>query len=340
MLDEHSKMASELLLLGTERKVFAFDLSRRSRVTIGRHESNDLQLDSRTVSNYHAEILCESGALTLRDLGSTNGTFLNERRVQSEAIHEGDHLRMGNHHVTVDRAGGEPASEPAPATPSGLLMEPGSHGRLISLRGQSRGATQTVEALDLHDVTLPDLLKRMSTSPESLRVAVRRGTESAHIWTRRHAVVHAAYGRVVGEKALYRLFTWGGGEYRIALADGSGAIPETITLPVDRLVTEGMAQATELPKLVAKFPPLEAPLVLNEDCAVPFSEHSPGEMEVFRLLMRHETIASALEASSLADMRFLMLAESLIDKEVFEMTSELDGEFKGTLLPMSSESAS
>ncbi len=56
----------QLLLLTTQQQVHAFDLSHTFRVALGRHESNELKLPSRTVSNYHAEILIEAEGLELR----------------------------------------------------------------------------------------------------------------------------------------------------------------------------------------------------------------------------------------------------------------------------------
>jgi pSer/pThr/pTyr-binding forkhead associated (FHA) protein len=74
--------SQNVLLLSTEKKVFGFDLLETFRVAIGRHDSNDLRFNSRNVSNYHAEILIEPDGLVLHDLGSTNGTYVNEERVR------------------------------------------------------------------------------------------------------------------------------------------------------------------------------------------------------------------------------------------------------------------
>ncbi len=49
--------------------------------TVGRKPGVSLQINSRTVSSQHAEIIIESGRLILRDLGSTNGTYVNGQRI-------------------------------------------------------------------------------------------------------------------------------------------------------------------------------------------------------------------------------------------------------------------
>ncbi len=84
-----------ILLLASEQNVHAFDPSDTARIAIGRHDSNDLQLRSRTVSNYHAEILYEGNDPLLRDLGSTNGTYVNEESIEQEE-------RAGQHESTEE----------------------------------------------------------------------------------------------------------------------------------------------------------------------------------------------------------------------------------------------
>jgi hypothetical protein len=63
---------------------------------IGRALDNDVVLDDRSVSRYHAQIRAERGGLIVVDLQSTNGTFLNGRRVAGEArLKDGDSLTIG-----------------------------------------------------------------------------------------------------------------------------------------------------------------------------------------------------------------------------------------------------
>jgi hypothetical protein len=71
-----------------------YPLKRRSR--IGRSDEGEIVLLDPSVSRAHAivEVLTE-GAI-VRDLGSTNGTFVNGRRVQSRRLRDGDELRFGN----------------------------------------------------------------------------------------------------------------------------------------------------------------------------------------------------------------------------------------------------
>ncbi len=63
---------------------------------VGRHSSNNLTISNRTVSGQHAELTLENEELLVRDLGSTNGTFLNGKRVRSSAsLADGDIIHFG-----------------------------------------------------------------------------------------------------------------------------------------------------------------------------------------------------------------------------------------------------
>jgi hypothetical protein len=63
---------------------------------IGRSDDNDIVLNDPSVSRAHAVVEVAAGRVTLRDLDSTNGTFLNSRRIRAEALRDGDELQLGN----------------------------------------------------------------------------------------------------------------------------------------------------------------------------------------------------------------------------------------------------
>src|SRR5205823_1193697 len=65
-------------------------------VTIGRSRQSDVVLSDPNVSRHHAEIRPRGGSWVLTDLGSTNGSRINGRRVEgSEVIRTGDEIELG-----------------------------------------------------------------------------------------------------------------------------------------------------------------------------------------------------------------------------------------------------
>lgn len=65
-------------------------------IRIGRSEESEIVLLDPSVSRAHAVVEVAAGEPIVRDLGSTNGTFVNGRRIEAEALRDGDELRLGN----------------------------------------------------------------------------------------------------------------------------------------------------------------------------------------------------------------------------------------------------
>lgn len=63
-------------------------------LVIGRSVDADFQIADRSISRRHCRIVHDNGGYRVEDLGSTNHTWLNERRVDSARLRDGDHLRI------------------------------------------------------------------------------------------------------------------------------------------------------------------------------------------------------------------------------------------------------
>ena len=67
-----------------------------SAVQIGRAEACHVRIEDRYASQFHARLFGRDGSWFVEDLGSTNGTYLNQRRVTGTAeVRAGDRLRLG-----------------------------------------------------------------------------------------------------------------------------------------------------------------------------------------------------------------------------------------------------
>src|SRR5438552_2043825 len=69
----------------------------KPRFTIGRKPDNDLVIDNPVVSGHHALIVSEEGVFFIEDLGSTNGTFVNDAKIQKEKLKNSDCIIVGKH---------------------------------------------------------------------------------------------------------------------------------------------------------------------------------------------------------------------------------------------------
>ena len=68
---------------------------------IGRHQDSDILLDDITVSRRHAEIIKTSKSLLVKDLGSLNGTYINQSRGDEFALKHGDELQVGKFRMVL-----------------------------------------------------------------------------------------------------------------------------------------------------------------------------------------------------------------------------------------------
>ena len=69
------------------------------RLLVGRSAHNDLTIVSRFVSRHHMLMVRHGSATFLMDLNSTNGTFVNSRRVSNHVLSDADVISIGNHRI-------------------------------------------------------------------------------------------------------------------------------------------------------------------------------------------------------------------------------------------------
>jgi pSer/pThr/pTyr-binding forkhead associated (FHA) protein len=66
-------------------------------ITIGRNVKNDIQIDNLSVSKQHARIVKHQGKFFIEDMKSTNGTYLNEKKIAKEKLANNDVITIGKH---------------------------------------------------------------------------------------------------------------------------------------------------------------------------------------------------------------------------------------------------
>jgi len=98
------------------------------RTTVGRVEDNTFQIPDASVSSHHCEVLLKGSEVVIRDLNSTNGTFINGQQITEAALKPSQILRLGQ--VEVRLEGDQSASAPGKKTldhtqvvPQGIKFE-------------------------------------------------------------------------------------------------------------------------------------------------------------------------------------------------------------------------
>ncbi len=93
----------------------------QATTTIGRLPDNSVQIDNLAVSGHHAKIAWDQDHYVVEDLGSLNGTYVNNERVGKATLKHGDQVKIGKHLVEFKHEGPVPnfaaAAKTGPATP-------------------------------------------------------------------------------------------------------------------------------------------------------------------------------------------------------------------------------
>jgi len=84
----------ELKFKDSVLKTIVFD---KEVISIGRHSDNDIHIDSLSVSSQHARIVKYHKKYIIEDLDSTNGTYLNKKKISKEKLADNDVITIGKH---------------------------------------------------------------------------------------------------------------------------------------------------------------------------------------------------------------------------------------------------
>lgn len=87
------------LVVMLEKQVIKRLTVKGTNITFGRSNKCEVPLPDRTISNNHARITVVRDDCFLEDLGSTNGTYVNQQLVESHLLEDGDVIGLGKYHV-------------------------------------------------------------------------------------------------------------------------------------------------------------------------------------------------------------------------------------------------
>jgi pilus assembly protein CpaF len=97
----------------------------KSEVTIGRVQGNDIILPKGNVSKRHSRIVLKDNRFIVVDLKSTNGTYVNGRKITSPlVVKSGDKIYIGDFIITLEEPGGAVAGAPVPVSAAPAMGPP------------------------------------------------------------------------------------------------------------------------------------------------------------------------------------------------------------------------
>ena len=123
-----------ILNQGMTGRTFELNVERN---TVGRMEDNTFQIADASVSSHHAEIQLRGTDILVKDLNSTNGSFINNEKISEAVLLPGQTLRFGQVEIKIDD--GKPVTAPAgsPPAPAPVAPKKQVEGTMIIPRGVS-----------------------------------------------------------------------------------------------------------------------------------------------------------------------------------------------------------
>jgi hypothetical protein len=275
-----------------------FPLADAGELVIGRSSELDLVLIEDMVSRKHARITLEPGQIiTISDLGSTNGTFVNGEKIKRARLKEGDRILIGTSIlklVEVQRAVGAPAID-AKAAQQNLE-------KTAAAQEKKTGGRSAVQGR-LEEVPLVDLLQLLSTSKKTGAIVIK-GYRGGRVHLRAGKVVSAvidADPTLPPKKALFRMVSWTQGGFEFVPTEGElPAMPNEIAEGTEQLVMEAMQQADELAR--GELPAPTAAIGLAMPLTPRLRDLSPEELDLVHLVHNYGVVQAVLDRASGSDL--------------------------------------
>ena len=265
-----------------------FPLRKDREIIIGRSSDLDMVLVEDMVSRRHAKIATTDTEITISDMGSTNGTFVNGEKISTSPIREGDRILVGTSiikMVAVDPAANAHQSE----AEARRRLEAGAN-------RQSSGGARPMSGV-IEEIPLPDLLQLLSTSRKSGVLSISGVLGVGRIYLRNGAIYFAAINddfNVSPQKAIYRMLTWETGQFELE-PGGEMNVMEEIQESVEGLLMEGVRQIDEFRHMQRQLPQAHSALAVPTPVAGKLRDLSKDELDIFQLVLDHGQLQAILD---------------------------------------------
>lgn len=271
-----------------------FPLNDEQEIIIGRAQDLPMVLVEDMVSRKHAKIEVFGDEITITDLGSTNGTFVNGEKIARSRLNEGDRVLIGTSIIKVVAAGAHAGGRPPPPPAPGASEDASMSGTL-------------------QEVPIPDLIQLFSTSKRTGVLTVEGPAGQGRIYLRSGQLYYALInGRheLGPMKSLCRLVAWREGEFRFGPDPGDEEILLELDDPTESLLIEAMRQLDELNRLRGQLPGEAVPVRLAHPLTPALRDLSPAALDLLQLAHNQGSVAGVLDTALGTD---LETAEGLSD---------------------------
>jgi len=130
---------AKLVILSEGMTGRTYDLT-VDKTTVGRLEDNAFPIVDPSVSSHHCEVLLRGADVVVRDLNSTNGTYIEGEKITESALKPGQILRLGQIQLRLETGTPDPAKK---QTQSTMVMQRGVSLNELEMGGRAPGFDTT-----------------------------------------------------------------------------------------------------------------------------------------------------------------------------------------------------
>ena len=195
-------------------------------VVIGRSDECGLAIPANDVSRRHSEVLFVGDVFSVRDLGSTNGTYVNGREIEGDhRLSSGDRIELGSNQITFCEVGDKL---------EGLAPKAIDAGQTAIF--QRPGAAEAIQG-DLSEIPLFALLQMLELGSKTGLLTIDSPNGAGRLWLGNGSPIHAESPKQTGLDAALELVAIQRGSFRFQ----AGAEPDTrsIELSMTEILLEG-----------------------------------------------------------------------------------------------------
>jgi pSer/pThr/pTyr-binding forkhead associated (FHA) protein len=270
-----------------------FPLVANKELVIGRSGDLDMVLMEDMVSRKHAKISTTGGQVSIMDLGSTNGTFVNGEKIKKHRLKEGDRILIGTSIVKV-------ISQDESSIDATTFDVAQVKSILQDVAQQQQSATMSGS---IREVPLPDLLQLFGTSKKSGVLAVNGPSGNGRIFLRNGKLYYTVIddNHDLGPmKSVCRMLTWTDGDFEMLAASDEEFLLE-LEDSTEAIIMEGLRQLDELSRIKNDIPSEDQTLALATPLNAPLSELTKEQLDVLQLVYNHGITQEVLNRSSGTD---------------------------------------
>jgi pSer/pThr/pTyr-binding forkhead associated (FHA) protein len=283
-----------------------FPLRPHREIIIGRSSDLDMVLVEDMVSRKHAKITTDDAVVTIQDLGSTNGTFVNGEKVRKAELKDGDRILIGTSIIKMVYVEGDATNNNLSETEARSKM---------AVAANKRTTPKSMSG-SIEEIPLPDLIQLLSTSRKSGLLVVRTDHATGRLYLRKGQIYFANIEdtpSIGPRKAIIRMLSWAQGSFELEPPDES-PVPEEMDESTEGLLMEGMRQLDEYRVQLDKLPALTSTLSVPRPLTPKLRELAPEELDVFQAVLEATTINSLFDKSPLTDLAVAEKLRALLEK--------------------------